>query len=90
MLTLLAALLEEAPSWIHGYELMKVTGLKSGSLYPLLICMTDLDLVEAVWREPTVPGRPPRHAYRLTAKGLAVAHEAKTEPLPSGLAGARA
>jgi DNA-binding PadR family transcriptional regulator len=90
MLTLLAALLEEAPGWTHGYDLMKGTGLKSGSLYPLLIRMTDLGLVEAVWREPTVPGRPPRHAYRLTAEGLAIAHAAKTAPVPPGVAGAPA
>lgn len=90
MLALLAALLEEAPGWIHGYDLMKRTGLKSGSLYPLLIRMTDQGLVESEWREPTGPGRPPRHAYRLTAPGLALARDAKAASLPSGLAGAPA
>lgn len=90
MLMLLAALLEEAPGWIHGYDLMKGTGLKSGSLYPILMRMTDLGLVEAEWREPTAPGRPPRHAYRLTAAGLALAHEARSAPARLGPAGARA
>lgn len=87
MLTLLVALLEEAPGSIHGYDLMKTTGLKSGSLYPLLMRMADQGLVEAEWREPTGPGRPPRHAYRLTAQGLALAREAKSAAVPSGLAG---
>lgn len=84
MLALLAALFERAPGWTHGYDLMKGTGLKSGSLYPLLMRMTDQGLVEAEWREPTGPGRPPRHAYRLTAQGLALAREAKDATLPSG------
>lgn len=81
MIALLLALSEEAPGWTHGYELMKVTGLKSGSLYPLLMRMTDQGLVEAEWREPIVMGRPARHAYRLTAQGLALARGA-TNDLP--------
>jgi PadR family transcriptional regulator, regulatory protein PadR len=73
MLTLLAALAERPPQWRHGYELMKATGLLSGTVYPLLMRMTDQGLVEAEWRSPEQPGRPPRHAYRLTAKGMALA-----------------
>ncbi len=61
--------------WRHGYDLMKETGLSSGTLYPLLMRMTDQGLVEAEWREPAQPGRPPRHAYRLTAAGFALALE---------------
>ena len=52
---------------------MKETGLSSGTLYPLLMRMTDQGLVEAEWREPAQPGRPARHAYRLTAAGFAFA-----------------
>ena len=72
---LLAALAARSQHWHHGYELMKQTGLKSGTLYPLLMRMTDQGLVEAEWREPSLPGRPPRHAYRLTAAGVAFAHD---------------
>lgn len=54
---------------------MKETGLSSGTLYPLLMRMTDQGLVEAEWREPAQPGRPARHAYRLTAAGFAMALE---------------
>lgn len=85
MLTLLAALLNEAPGWIHGYDLMKATGLKSGTLYPLLMRMADQQLVTAEWREAAAPGRPPRHAYRLTAQGLALAREVRVLSHP-GLA----
>jgi PadR family transcriptional regulator PadR len=73
MLTLVEALAAQAQQWHHGYDLMKETGLSSGTLYPLLMRMADQGLIEAEWREPTQPGRPPRHAYRLTAGGMAFA-----------------
>ena len=76
MLALLEALLERAQQWRHGYDLMKETGLSSGTLYPLLMRMTDQGLVEAEWREPAQPGRPARHAYKLTADGVAFARAA--------------
>jgi PadR family transcriptional regulator PadR len=76
MLMLLATLSERAAQWRHGYDLMKETGLMSGTLYPLLMRMTEQGLVEAEWREPTQPGRPARHAYRLTAAGIAFARAA--------------
>src|SRR5919199_2162570 len=80
MLLLLEALAARAGEWRHGYELMKETGLLSGTLYPLLMRMTDQGLVEAEWRPPVQPGRPARHAYRLTAKGLALAAAAAAGP----------
>lgn len=76
MLTLLEALSTRRPEWRHGYDLMRETGLLSGTLYPLLMRMTDQGLVEAEWREPAQPGRPARHAYRLTAAGAALARAA--------------
>lgn len=73
MLSLLAALMTEPSAWRHGYDLMKGTGLSSGTLYPLLMRMTEQGLVEAEWQEPARLGRPARHAYRLTATGVALA-----------------
>lgn len=75
MRILLDALSAERQEWRHGYDLMKEPGLSSGTLYPLLMRMTDQGLVEAEWREPAQPGRPARHAYRLTAAGFALALE---------------
>jgi PadR family transcriptional regulator, regulatory protein PadR len=72
---LLAALLERARRWRHGYELSKETGLRSGTLYPLLIRLTEQGLLEARWEEPGRAGLPPRHAYRLTGAGIALARE---------------
>jgi PadR family transcriptional regulator, regulatory protein PadR len=70
---LLAAMLEEPLTWRYGYELLKNTGLQSGTLYPLLMRLSDQGLLEAEWREPEKTGRPPRHVYRLTSNGLAFA-----------------
>jgi DNA-binding PadR family transcriptional regulator len=73
-LKVLAALLAGGAEWRHGYDLLQETGLKSGTIYPLLIRLADDGLVEAEWRSPVAPARAPRHVYRLTAKGRALAH----------------
>jgi len=72
---LLAALLERPQTWRHGYDLSKETGLRSGTLYPLLMRLSEHGLLESRWQEAERPGLPPRHAYRLTAPGLALARE---------------
>lgn len=79
MRLLLAALSQQRSEWRHGYDLLKHTGLSSGTLYPLLMRMSDSGLVEAEWREPAQVGRPPRHVYRLTASGFALAMELAEE-----------
>ena len=83
MRLVLAALCANARQWRHGYDLMKETGLLSGTLYPLLMRLTDNGVVEAEWREPVQPGRPARHAYRLTGKGLAFALALEADSLPN-------
>ena len=70
-LSVLAALCDEPSRWQHGYALAKQTGLKSGTLYPILIRLADRGLVEACWQDELQPGRPRRHLYRLTSAGLA-------------------
>jgi len=68
------SLLAEVPArWWHGYDLGKALGVKSGTLYPLLIRLEEQGLLEAEWRSSEVRGRPPRHMYRLTAAGAALA-----------------
>lgn len=69
----LVTLAAQPQAWRHGYDLSRETGLKSGTLYPLLIRLTDQGLLDAEWRAPLQPGRPARHAYRLTGAGLALA-----------------
>lgn len=79
MRALLAAFVDGA-GWRHGYDLSKLTGLKSGTLYPLLMRFSERGWVEARWAEAEAPGRPPRHLYRLTAEGQRVA----AQNMPAG------
>jgi PadR family transcriptional regulator, regulatory protein PadR len=72
---LLAAMLERPQSWRYGYELSKETGLQSGTLYPLLMRLSDQELLESRWQEPERVGRPARHAYRLTVQGRQFARD---------------
>ena len=65
----LAFLSEAGEEWRHGYDLVRATGVKSGTVYPLLIRLEAQGYLEAQWQAPAAPGRPPRHAYRLTAQG---------------------
>lgn len=70
---LLSALMAQPRAWRHGYDISGETGLKSGTLYPLLMRLGDQGLLESKWQEPERPGRPPRHVYRLTTQGAVLA-----------------
>lgn len=63
------AMLAGADDWRHGYDLMSQAGVKSGTLYPLLMRLESQGLLEARWVDAPQAGRPPRHVYRLTAQG---------------------
>ena len=72
-LAILAVLATEPSAWRHGYDLASETGLKSGTLYPILVRLADRNIVEACWEQGQPAGRPRRHLYRLTSDGLATA-----------------
>lgn len=74
-LLLLGALRGQPRSWCHGYDLAAQTGLKSGTLYPVLMRLSDRGYLESKWEPSEMPGRPPRRMHRLTAKGIAFARE---------------
>ena len=69
----LSVLLDAGGQWSHGYELARLADVKSGTLYPLLIRLEAQGYLEAEWQQPAEGGRPPRHAYRLTASGVQLA-----------------
>ena len=75
-LAVLAELYATPSQWRHGYGIARDTGLKSGTLYPVLIRLADRGLVEARWEDEQPAGRPRRHLYRLTPEGLAAAEGA--------------
>ena len=77
----LAALGADPLAWRYGYELGLEVGLKSGSLYPILVRLCDRGLLEAKWETGPPPGRPPRHLYRLTSSGLEHAAARTARPL---------
>lgn len=69
----LAEMLRGGAEWFYGYDLIQQTGVRSGTLYPMLIRLERRGYLEAIWLDPAEPGRPPRHAYRLTQAGRELA-----------------
>ena len=72
-LAVLADLCATPSQWRHGYGIARDTGLKSGTLYPVLVRLADRGLVEACWEDEQPAGRPRRHLYRITPEGFAAA-----------------
>lgn len=81
-MSVLASLEADPAAWRHGYLLAKQTGLRSGTLYPILIRLAERGLVEACWEDGQPAGRPRRHLYRLSSDGLAAARAALAEQAP--------
>ena len=79
--TVLERFLERPTDWRYGYELSRATGLKSGTLYPILMRLEKYALLEAQW-VTTEAGTPPRHTYRLTPNGLELARTLLAESRP--------
>ncbi|WP_370662246.1 PadR family transcriptional regulator [Massilia solisilvae] len=72
---LLATLLAQRTRWQHGYDLSEQTSLSSGTLYPILMRLSDRGMLESKWEPSEHEGRPPRKLYRLTAEGATYATE---------------
>lgn len=74
--TLLAldAFLQDPEDWKYGYDISRNTGLKSGTLYPILMRLAERKLLETSWETAEI-GKPPRHLYRLTPDGMRFARE---------------
>lgn len=74
----LLVLAQDPASWHYGYDLCQQTGLKAGTLYPILMRLADRGFLETSWESDVPIGRPPRHLYRLTDAGLALTSELAT------------
>lgn len=72
----------------YGLELIKETGLASGTVYPLLARMEDAELVVSAWDDSETRG-PRRRLYSLTPLGVQEAQCAETSLTPAarGLVG---
>ena len=71
VLRVLQALLARPAESLYGLELMEQTGLKSGTLYPVLARLEDAGWVSSSWEDadPRDAGRPRRRYYKLTGSG---------------------
>ena len=74
-LQLLQALMDKPRVWRHGYDISLETELQSGTLYPVLIRLSDRGYLESKWEPSELAGRPPRRLYRLTKEGIAYAQQ---------------
>lgn len=70
-LLVLKACLDRSSQSLYGYELMQITGLASGTLYPILMRFEDAGWLSSVWEvaDPKEAGRPRRRLYRITGAG---------------------
>ncbi|MBQ1030767.1 PadR family transcriptional regulator [Micromonospora sp. SD19] len=77
----LAALLAEPDEQHYGLDLMRLTGLPSGTLYPVLHRLQGAGWLASDWEaiDPATAGRPARRYYRLTAEGVAQARRTLAE-----------
>ena len=63
----------------HGFDIIDATGLRSGTVYPILRRLEDVGLVRSRWERAPLArqeGRPPRRYYELTGAGSAAVREA--------------
>ncbi len=73
----LRAFLADPAAPRYGYDLMKASGLPSGTLYPMLSRLQGQGLVSSAW-EPAgtdASGRPARRYYWLTDEGIQTSRE---------------
>ena len=81
----------------YGFDVMTVTGLASGTVYPALRRLEDAGLVVSKWERPSIAQaeqRPPRKYYEITKAGKVALKEARErfrllaqiEPLATGKA----
>jgi PadR family transcriptional regulator PadR len=67
----------------YGLELSKRSGLKPGTIYPILARLLQAGWLERRWEDidPVVEGRPRRRLYRLTGGGAVAARYALDQQL---------
>ena len=64
----------------YGFDIMAITGLASGTVYPALRRLEDADYVASKWEKQSIAQaeqRPPRKYYEITKPGRAALSEAR-------------
>ena len=82
-LSVLSAMVGDAEAEWYGLELSKRSGLKPGTIYPILARLLQANWLERRWEQidPAVEGRPRRRLYKLTGVGASSARLALDEHL---------
>lgn len=77
----LQMLLDAPTDEAYGLEVVRATGLPTGSAYAILRRLEDEGLLDSRWEEldPGDAGRPPRRYYQLNAEGRRIAHRETAE-----------
>ncbi len=68
----LRAMLADPAASRYGLEISKLTGLETGTLYPVMARLETVGWVESSWEDPEFgvrEGRPRRRYYQLTRDG---------------------
>lgn len=86
LIKVLEVFLQEPDTELYGLQLLRTTGLKSGTVYPLLDRLEAVGWLQSRWEDrPASRGTGPRRRfYTLTATG---AHEARQLLVEHGIAG---
>jgi DNA-binding PadR family transcriptional regulator len=73
-LLVLKTCMDKPSERLHGYELMHLTGLASGTLYPILMRFEREGWLSSTWEtvDPREEGRPRRRLYMITGSGQSV------------------
>lgn len=73
---------QEPTEEFYGFQIIRETGIKSGTLYPALRALAE-EREFLIWRwedvDPTLEERPPRRLYRLNGHSAGKAKEALAE-----------
>lgn len=68
-----------ANGYQYGFDIMDITGLPSGTVYPALRRLEEAGFIDSKWEKPLLAqrdGRPPRKNYELTGDGREALAEA--------------
>ncbi|MBB5960441.1 DNA-binding PadR family transcriptional regulator [Saccharothrix tamanrassetensis] len=77
----LRVLLEDPTVPRYGLDIARQSGLKTGTLHPILNRLQQAGLIESFWEDAANhedQGRPRRRYYRFTGHGAATAYQAVT------------
>lgn len=71
---------------VTGAQIMKASGLPSGTVYPLLLRFERVGFLQSHWEsgDPSQLGHPRRRYYRISRDGLVIAQKALQELNPTG------